>query len=237
MVIFLSLRCLALILLAVVVTSCPSDDNCHRQTFHEVSNRSYVGEILVREGPLPVNKCRRLCRQYLECWLFSFEWLEDKFGMCNIYNGVWNATQIVQKQDVSLYMSCPDGFEWDVKIRKCYTVKLYGPIIGTEIVKMCYNILPEAFPVEPRDSTQMNHIIETAGGRDIWMGMRKPDNFSDVHDFRYYSDGKPIEYEYWRKPDPNNYNNNEHCVLAQGNQELRWYDVICNIQGNIICQL
>ena len=75
------------------------------------------------------------------------------------------------------------------------------------------------------------------GGRDIWMGMRKPENVSDVHDFRYYSDGKPIEYEYWRKTDPNNYNNNEHCVLAQGNQELRWYDVICNIQGNIICQL
>jgi hypothetical protein len=72
---------------------------------------------------------------------------------------------------------------------------------------------------------------------DIWMGIRKPDNFSDVHDFRYYSDGKPIEYEYWSKPDPNNQNNNEYCVLAKGYNQLRWHDVPCTLHGSLICQL
>jgi len=60
-------------------------------------------------------------------------------------------------------VSCPDGFQWDVKAEKCYTIEIYGPIKGTNLVKGCQNILPEAFPVEPRDNTQMDHIKEVTG--------------------------------------------------------------------------
>jgi len=60
-------------------------------------------------------------------------------------------------------VSCPDGFQWNLKVENCYTIEIYGPIEGTNLAKGCQNILPEAFPVEPRDSTQMDHIREVTG--------------------------------------------------------------------------
>ena len=60
-------------------------------------------------------------------------------------------------------MSCPDGFQWDRKAEKCYTIEIYGPTKGTNLIKACQKILPEAFPVEPKDSTEMDHIREVAG--------------------------------------------------------------------------
>ena len=55
----LALRCLALVILLIAVTSCPSDDQCHRKAFHDVSNRSYNGDVVLGVGPWPVNKCHR----------------------------------------------------------------------------------------------------------------------------------------------------------------------------------
>ena len=45
----------------------------------------------------------RLCRQYLECRSFSVEWLDDKCGMCNIYNGVINTGSLVKRDQVTVY--------------------------------------------------------------------------------------------------------------------------------------
>ena len=45
----------------------------------------------------------RVCRQYLECLSFSMEWLDDNFGMCRIYKGVINATQLVANDGTALY--------------------------------------------------------------------------------------------------------------------------------------
>ncbi|KAK2147429.1 hypothetical protein LSH36_554g01048 [Paralvinella palmiformis] len=134
-------------------------------------------------------------------------------------------------------VSCPDGFQWNVKAEKCYTIEIYGPINGTNLVKGCQNILPEAFPVEPRDSTQMDHIKEVTGSDRIWLGMRKPDDFSDMHDFRYYSDGKRIEYQYWIPSKPNYEHHKEYCVLIRPDFNYRWNDVRCTILRKFICQL
>ncbi|KAK2141243.1 hypothetical protein LSH36_1134g00004 [Paralvinella palmiformis] len=234
---FLAFRCLMLVVFACRLILCPPDDHCHRQTFNEISNRSYTGDVLIREGPWPVTKCRRLCRRYLECWFFTIVWANDKYGTCNIYHGVWNSTQIVQKQDVSLYVPCPDGFQWNIKVKRCYTAEIYGPIQGYDAVNSCANILPGSFPVEPRNNAQMNHIKEVGGNFSIWLGMRKPDNFSDVHEFRYYSDGMPLEFEYWFQHNPNNFNNNEYCVVTTPENDHRWNDVKCILRRNLLCQL
>ena len=45
----------------------------------------------------------RLCRQYLECLSFSVEWVDDKFGMCTIYNGVIDTNDLIDKDKVTLY--------------------------------------------------------------------------------------------------------------------------------------
>ena len=45
----------------------------------------------------------RLCRQYLECSSFGIEWLDERYGMCTIYNGVINITKLVDKDRVTLY--------------------------------------------------------------------------------------------------------------------------------------
>jgi len=68
-------------------------------------------------------------------------------------------------------VSCPDGFQWDIKAKKCYTIEIYGPIKGSDTVKACQNLLPESYPAEPRDSVQMNHIKEVGGEirPDIWV--------------------------------------------------------------------
>ena len=45
----------------------------------------------------------RLCRQYLECFFFSIEWLNDKFGMCNIYNGLPSSEGFIANDQVTIY--------------------------------------------------------------------------------------------------------------------------------------
>ncbi|KAK2138787.1 hypothetical protein LSH36_2423g00002 [Paralvinella palmiformis] len=80
-------------------------------------------------------------------------------------------------------------------------------------------------------------LENVAGDFRIWLGMRKPVNFSDVYDFRYYSDGMPIKFEYWLSDSPNNENNHENCVLTKPEYDHRWKDVSCTLSRNLICQL
>ncbi|KAK2139944.1 hypothetical protein LSH36_1546g00000 [Paralvinella palmiformis] len=67
--------------------------------------------------------------------------------------------------------------------------------------------------------------------------MCKPVNFSDVYDFRYYSDGMPTQFEYWLSDNPNNENYHEYCVLTKPEYDHRWKDVSCTLSRNLICQL
>jgi hypothetical protein len=41
------------------IITCLSHDNCHRQTFYEIQNKTYDDSVLVGEGPWPLVKCRR----------------------------------------------------------------------------------------------------------------------------------------------------------------------------------
>lgn len=45
---------------------------------------------------IPAMSVFRLCRQCLECFSFSIEWLDDKLGTCTIYNGAIKTREIVQ---------------------------------------------------------------------------------------------------------------------------------------------
>ncbi|KAK2160655.1 hypothetical protein LSH36_128g01022 [Paralvinella palmiformis] len=231
----LMVYCLAFGLFALRVNSCKVDKYCHGKTFYEFENKSYPGDVLVQEGPWPLHECRRLCRLYLECWYFSIEWYGDRFGMCTIFRGAWKSSGIVQANGVTLYLSCPDGFQWDVDARKCYSSEIYGPVKGGDTIGRCQSILPEAQPFEPKDDSQMAYVRRAAGVYYIWMGMRRPENSTDVHDFRYYSNGKPIEYEYWDSGNPDD--TDHDCVLSVSFHDYRWIDTGCEFNKYVICEL
>ncbi|KAK2138526.1 hypothetical protein LSH36_2870g00000 [Paralvinella palmiformis] len=78
-------------------------DRCRRQMFYKVTNESYPSEFLVQEGPWPLHKCRRLCRQYLECLTFSVKWVDDKLGMCIIYRGLIEYHALVHNNNTTTY--------------------------------------------------------------------------------------------------------------------------------------
>ncbi|KAK2139627.1 hypothetical protein LSH36_1679g00012 [Paralvinella palmiformis] len=42
----------------VEIITCLSHDNCHRQTFYKIQNKTYADSVLVGEGPWPLLKCR-----------------------------------------------------------------------------------------------------------------------------------------------------------------------------------
>ena len=64
---------------------------------------------------------------------------------------------------LNLSVSCPDGFQWDVDARKCYSSEIYGPVKGGDTIGRCQSILPEAQPFEPKDDSQMAYVRRAAG--------------------------------------------------------------------------
>ena len=49
-------------------------------------------------------------------------------------------------------------------------------------------------------------------------------------------DGSGLNYTNWHAKEPNNMNDLEHCVVFFGS-ELGWYDIPCDNQRNVICQV
>jgi len=92
----------------------------------------------------------------------------------------------------------------------------------------------EMFPRQPVLNPVCHLLI---GSSAIWLGMRKPDDFSDVCDFRYYSDRKRIEYQYWSTLNPDYKLQNEYCVVTRPYDDDRWNDIPCTLLEMFICQL
>ena len=49
-----------------------------------------------------------------------------------------------------------------------------------------------------------------------------------------WSDGSDYSYINWAEGDPNNFNNNEDCMLLE--TSMRWYDYGCEKQEYFICK-
>ena len=58
---------------------------------------------------------------------------------------------------------CPAGFQWQPTTSKCYSSQVRRSILGTDIVKECKALHPEAIPVEPRNQAEMDIIQNLAG--------------------------------------------------------------------------
>uniref|UniRef100_A0A669DCS4 Macrophage mannose receptor 1 n=1 Tax=Oreochromis niloticus TaxID=8128 RepID=A0A669DCS4_ORENI len=52
-----------------------------------------------------------------------------------------------------------------------------------------------------------------------------------------WSDGSPLDFEYWNYGEPNNHNDNEHCTEMDSNLRMRWNDRHCDAYNSWICQL
>ncbi|KAK2153461.1 hypothetical protein LSH36_296g02019 [Paralvinella palmiformis] len=92
-----------IVCLGVEIGSCSIHDQCRRQIFYEYQNIIHNGKVLVRDGPWPWTLCRRLCRQYLECFSFSVEWKDHYVGVCIIYSGILNFANMINATDVTTY--------------------------------------------------------------------------------------------------------------------------------------
>ncbi|KAK2140024.1 hypothetical protein LSH36_1512g00015 [Paralvinella palmiformis] len=237
MTVFFVLPYLILSSCIVKITTCPADHLCRRQIFYEIRDKTYLGQVLMTGGPWPLYNCRRICRQYVECLSFSIEWSDDILGKCTIYNGVLNISRLVDRDEVTLYVSCPQGFMWHGNARKCYSSEVYESVQGTNIVVACKLLHPNATPVEPRNKIQTTVITNIADGRQIWLGMYRPEASNILDDFKYFSDGRNITYRDWFHADPDNSGEKEHCVISTPSRETKWSDIRCQDQYALLCEL
>ena len=67
-----TLRYVLLIGSTLAISTCQTDDRCHRQAYYEFPNKSYSGHILVREGPWPIHTCRRFVHEAFFTFLCNY---------------------------------------------------------------------------------------------------------------------------------------------------------------------
>lgn len=65
----------------------------------------------------------------------------------------------------------------------------------------------------------------------VWIGLRL-----QGATFKW-TDGSPFEYENWDYGEPNNHNDDEHCVEVQSNYRRSWNDRHCEFYNDWICQI
>ena len=58
---------------------------------------------------------------------------------------------------------CPTGFAWQENVMKCYSSRAINSILGSDTVRACKTLHPEATPVEPRNQIQMDTILRIDG--------------------------------------------------------------------------
>ena len=62
------------------------DSQCFKKDFIKIESKTFVGEVMLTDGPMTVQECLRLCRQYIPCLLVSMRWIEPdrNIGYCNL---------------------------------------------------------------------------------------------------------------------------------------------------------
>ena len=64
-----------------------------------------------------------------------------------------------------------------------------------------------------------------------WIGLT---DFLDVEKWERWIDGSAVSWTAWRAGQPNNHNNNQHCVWI--NKAGQWDDIACKKQKPYVCQ-
>ena len=77
-------------------------------------------------------------------------------------------------------------------------------------------------------------ILAAAQGKAIWLGLS---DIASEGNF-VWSDGTTLDYENWRKKEPNNKGNRgEHCVEISKKRDGAWNDKDCDQKRRIVCQI
>ncbi|KAK2154894.1 hypothetical protein LSH36_255g06026 [Paralvinella palmiformis] len=161
----------------------------------------------------------RWCRQDLECFAFGVQWTEQGFGICNIY------------------VPCPLNFDWDIYVKKCYSLEIFGPSRWSNAVDQCRSTHPGAKLIEPRNALENQRLAVMAGATDVWIGLYRPSISTDLNDIRYSSDGQLIGYTQWGGGQPNNNNGQESVVMALSSANYKWFDKTRTEIGKFICEI
>ncbi|KAK2142272.1 hypothetical protein LSH36_979g02083 [Paralvinella palmiformis] len=210
---------------------------CHRQQFYEFVNNTLNIESLIPSSNLPSYICQRMCRQYIECLAFSLQRNERGFGMCNIYGTDIHQSDLIINDEFTVYMPCPLNFDWDVYVKKCYSVQVLGPNIWSKAVYYCNNTHPRAKLVEPRNAMENERIGLLAGGMDVWLGLYRPSSSIDLNEIRYSSDDQLATYTRWEGTQPNNVNGEENVVLANADSNYEWFDRNGDQEVRFLCEI
>ena len=67
----------------------------------------------------------------------------------------------------------------------------------------------------------------------FWVGAKRDENNPDTF---ILTDGSELDYANWNENEPNNQNNEEHCVIAGWGNENKWNDGNCNSAGYSVCE-
>ncbi|XP_039451223.1 chymotrypsinogen B-like [Culex pipiens pallens] len=70
--------------------------------------------------------------------------------------------------------------------------------------------------------------------KQYWIGAN---DLGVSRDFKWQFSGRGITFTHWRQNEPNNVNNNEHCVAVLGNKQAFWIDANCKGKRQVLCEV
>lgn len=70
--------------------------------------------------------------------------------------------------------------------------------------------------------------------KQYWIGAN---DLGVSREFKWQFSGRGITFTHWRQNEPNNVNNNEHCVVVLGNKQAFWIDANCKGKRQVLCEV
>lgn len=130
---------------------------------------------------------------------------------------------------------CPE--EWTRFQGFCYRVPV-GKYSFTEAYDVCQSMGSHPIAiVSPHEQNYVDDIFFRSVGRSLWTsGVRVGPGPGDSS-FRWMT-GQPFSYTHWARSQPNNYQQNEYCVLLSSGpvDTGMWHDVRCKLKHAVLCK-
>ena len=77
------------------------------------------------------------------------------------------------------------------------------------------------------------HESKKTPKKGFWVGAKRDENNPNTF---LWTDGSVLDYGTWNANEPNNQNDEEHCVIAGWGIEKKWNDGNCNSLGYSVCE-
>ena len=86
-------------------------------------------------------------------------------------------------------------------------------------------------------STEQHEVLSSVAytyvSGHVWLGLSDLETEGQF----VWTDGTPLDFEFWQSNEPNNSGNNEHCGHFYESPPHYWNDLPCNNKVHFLCRL